>query len=331
MRGDSKWGRHCNYRPNNLHCPARAHDTIARTRPGWATARRAKPGTVPSTHLNVTVQRRGIYCLITAFWIVMNGLLWRAETRGGGQSEVPLDMVAQRMLDTADTSTLQIRQKGQSIGQLRWSPSILHDDASATNQLADEGMVTGRTGYALDLDVNLVAPLSDLRGRGTGRWEFNSDRSWRSLELHFTQKPITYELFAAQTNAAVSVRISRGDDVLFNENLPWNDPAALLRVLDGGLGGFGLLPPGLLAGFGLLAGGNLTNGIAAAASPNLFRWEAHTAELKVSQQRVRTFQIHARLLNQFSADIWVGRSGELLRILLPGEIELRDESLPSAR
>ncbi len=261
----------------------------------------------------------------------MNGLLWRMESRGGGNSEVPFATVAQRLLEAADSSTLFIRQGKQSIGQLRWSPSVLHDEASATNQLADEGMVTRRTGYALDFDLNLVAPGTDLHGRGTGRCEFNVDRTWRSVEMRFLQKPITYEFFAAATNSQLSLRVLQGSDVLFNQTLPLNDPAKLLRSLDGGLGGFGLLTPGLLSGLGLLAAGNPTNGAAGSWSTHLFRWEARTTELRVSQQRVRTFQVTGRVLDRYQADAWIGRGGELLRVLLPGDIELRDESLPAAR
>ena len=74
-----------------------------------------------------------------------------------------------------------------------------------------------------------------------------------------------------------------------------------------------------------------TNGAAGSWSTHLFRWEARTTELRVSQQRVRTFQVTGRVLDRYQADAWIGRGGELLRVLLPGDIELRDESLPAAR
>jgi len=277
------------------------------------------------------VNVRLVFLAITAFWIVMNVLLWRSETRGAKDSDIPLRTVAQRMLEAADSSTLQIHHHRVPIGQLRWTPAVLQDDASATNQLVDDGMVTRRTGYAIDLELNLVAGGGGRQGRGGGRIEFNPDLTWRSMDIRFTEKPMTYEISARAASAVLSLRILQGNDVVFNQNLPLQDPAALLTTLDGSLGGFGLLTPGLLSGLGVLVptgGANAGKGVLPAG---LLRWESRTTELRVSQQRVRAFLVSARFLDKYQGDVWVSRSGELLRVTLPNEIELRDESLPATR
>lgn len=277
------------------------------------------------------MSNRIIFITITAFWVVMNVLLWREESRGGTSSQIPFQTVAQRLLESADTSTLQIRQRGASIGQFRWTPAVLHDAASATNQLVDEGMVLNRTGYAVDFDVNLLSGAAGLRGRGSGHLEFNADRSWRSLEFRFTEKPMTYEFSLGATNAQLNLHVRQGTDVIFNQVFPLNDPALLVSTLDGALGGFGLLTPGLLSGLGIFAGADRTNQTAAALPPNVFQWEARTAELRISQQKVRAYQITLRLLNRYQADVWVGRDGRVLRADLPEGIELRDENLSVIR
>ena len=217
------------------------------------------------------------------------------------------------------------------MGQMRWTPTVLQDDASATNQLADEGMVTRRTGYAIDVDVNLTGVSGGFRGRAVGRCVLNSDRSWRSLELRFTQKNLTYAITTQATDAQVHLRVEQGREILLDQTLPLQDPAALLTRLDGTLGGFGLLSPGLLSGLGVFAGMGGTNATPANLPPDLLRWESHTAEMQVSQQRIRTYQITGRWLNRYQGDLWIGRGGELLRIVLPNDIELRDPNLPAER
>lgn len=280
------------------------------------------------------MRRRGWAIAITVFWIGMNILLWRMESRGGGSAEVPLATVAQRLLEAADASTLEILQDGRRIGQLRWTPSVLQDEASATNALADEGMVRRRTGYAVDVELQLLAPETPFRGRGTGRCEFGADGAWRSVELHFTRKPVTHSVYLATTGARLTIRVLQDADVLLDQTLDRDDPQAAFRLLEESLGGLGWIAPGLLA---LLPPGLRPSPTPAAGRadaplpPTILRWTARSTHLRVSQQDVRTYRVTARFLDRHDFDAWVGRGGQLLRVLLPAGVELREENLPPQR
>ena len=124
------------------------------------------------------------YGLITLFWVGMNFLLWRSETGGARSSSVPIAQIAQRLLEAVNSSTLQIQQDGDPIGQFRWTPTVLHDEVSASHQLADDGMVLNRTGYAIDFEINLASATRGWRGRGHGRCELESDRRWQIGRAH---------------------------------------------------------------------------------------------------------------------------------------------------
>ncbi len=275
---------------------------------------------------------------ITLFWGVMNFLLWRSATRGQGGAPVPWDTVARRVLEAAESSTLLIRCQGESLGQLRWTPTVLQENVSTSNQLADDGMVTDRTGYAIDFEINLVTGPASIRGHGNGRCEFDSDRSWRRVELHFFQRPLAYELSANAADGDVQFRVLEGTKTLFTQKIAGREPASLGASLDAalsslvGFSGLSSWTPGFLT----VLGGINTLGAAKSQTPSaaqrphsdLFRWDSRTDELQVARQRVRTYHVTAHLLNQYRGDFWIGHGGELLRVTLPNEIELIDQSLP---
>ena len=57
---------------------------------------------------------RGAFILVTAFWVAMNVLLWRAEygSRNAGVP-VPLDLVCRKILTAPDASAMSVFQDGQ--------------------------------------------------------------------------------------------------------------------------------------------------------------------------------------------------------------------------
>jgi len=278
------------------------------------------------------MQSNWLLAVITTFWLGMNFLLWRSTVRGGAGAAVPTTTATQRLLEAADSSTLILRQGGDVLGRLQWSPAVLQDNASATNQLADDGMVTRRTGYAVDVDLSLTGGPKERRGHGTGRLELAEDRTWRSVEFRWLQRPVAYEISAHAREATVRLRVLQGTDELWSQTLPLGNPAALLGSLSAVEGGFGLGMPAALGGLlgAALAGSanaSGTNQVRLVQSESWLRWEAHTADLKLRRQRIPTFRLTGRFLDQYQAEVWIGRGGELWRVDLPGGFELRDARL----
>ena len=280
---------------------------------------------------------------ITLFWLTMNFLLWRFETRGQGGAEVPWQTVAQRVLEAAESSNLFLRHHGEPMGQLRWTPTVLEDVGSKRSQLTEDGMVTARTGYAIDFDLTLNPNLklhpgsTVFRGRGHGHCEFNLDRSWRSLEVRFFQRPWAYELSAHATNSVLQFRMLDGTHTLFSQTLPFNDPAALTTQFAGLIGGFDGGASGLISTLGAMGAMIPTLSVGRsnlrtnANLEGIFHFDARSDELRIGRQRVRAYHMTGKLFNQYRGEFWIGRGGEILRGTLPDEIELSDQNLPLLR
>ena len=122
--------------------------------------------------------------LVTAFWLVMNVLLWRAEFGRGPDSlsEVPVETVLDRLLSAPDQSVLVVRHRGESLGLLSWRPSVTETQPASEVEAEPEGMVTA-TGYNLEVDLNLTGGNPSDRWRVAIRAELDTNRVWQELSL----------------------------------------------------------------------------------------------------------------------------------------------------
>src|SRR5258708_27631638 len=102
---------------------------------------------------------RACFVLLSAFWITMNVLLWRAEYGGhpGLGSTVPAQVVLQKILTAPDSSSLTVFHKGKKIGFCHWITSVGEDLAKmSAGETPPEGMVRKIVNYRLELDGNLM-------------------------------------------------------------------------------------------------------------------------------------------------------------------------------
>lgn len=260
---------------------------------------------------------------IALFWVIMNVLLWRAEYGGGRQAGSPVspDVVWEKMLNAPDESTLEIIWNGKKIGYCRWVPNVNDGpgpDQAAGDAQALEGMVSTVSGYAVDLEGNVVVGDPPTRMRFTTRLRFSKEHAWEALSIRVAHRPLFWEVRASAVEETLSLTMEDGDGkwsrtYTFEE---MRHPARLLEGLGGPLAStLSGLAPGVLAG-------NPVRDVAVG-----LRWEARSDTMKIGHAAVRVYRLQAGLLDRYEAAMTVSRGGEIMRVELPGGLLLVNEAL----
>jgi hypothetical protein len=263
---------------------------------------------------------RATLVVLTAFWITMNVLLWRAEYGGTPAlgSTVPPHVVWDKILTAPDSSSLTIFHKGKKIGFCHWITSVGEDLAKmSTGETPPEGMVPKIAGYRLELNGNVM--LSDVdRLRFDSHLNLGKDRNWEDFNVRLGLRPSSWEV--QSTNAEQSVRFSWQDDTQkFNRIIKFSEldnPEALLQEF------FGPLGAGVLGGLDLRPAPN-GSGLRSLA----VNWEARNDSAKLGHSSIRAYRLQARLLDRFAVVLFVSRVGEILRAELPDGIVLTNDQL----
>lgn len=262
---------------------------------------------------------RATLVVLTAFWLVMNVLLWRAEygkTAALG-SAVPAEVVWDKILTAPDSSSLTIFHKGKKIGFCHWTTSVGEDlGKMSSSDVPPEGMVRKIAGYRLELNGNVMVSETD-RLRFDSHLDYGTARNWRDFEVRLGVRPSSWEV--RSTAAEQTVHFSWHDETqTFNRVIPFSEldhPDALLQEFVGPLG------PGLLAGLGLpLASDN-------SRARFMLHWEARNDRAKFGHSSIRVYRLQANLLDRFGVVVFVSRVGEILRVELPDGIVLTNDQL----
>ena len=264
---------------------------------------------------------RALLVVLTAFWLTMNVLLWRAEYGGrpGLGSTVPVRVVWEKILTAPDSSSLTIFHKGKKIGFCHWITSVGEDLAKmSASETPPEGMVRRIVNYHLELDGDLTLADVGDRLRFDSHLNLGSDRQWQELDLRLNLRPSSWEVRSLA--AEQTVRVSWQDEAQkFNRVLSFTElenPGALLQEFGGPFAA------GLLAGVGLTA----TPDGAALQTLGL-QWEARHESIKLGHSPIKTYRLQARLLDRFAVVVFVSRVGEILRVELPDGIVLANDQL----
>ena len=190
------------------------------------------------------------------FWVLMNGLLWQAEWGGRftSGSELSPALVWQKILDSPDSSVLNIRHQGRSIGSFEWHPSVL--ESSRTNTPAGassptiEGMVSAPAGHHLRASARFFGSDTPL-----DRWmllanvEFSPSNLWERVSIRVDQRPRSWEIEAESGSEEIRMTFEEGRR-RFEQTFRTRDTAALQLMLAPYMGSLpsGLIPENALAG-----------------------------------------------------------------------------------
>jgi hypothetical protein len=264
---------------------------------------------------------RILLVVLSAFWLTMNVLLWRAEygTRAGLGSSVPVRVVWDKILTAPDSSSMTIFQRGKKIGFCHWITSVGEDLARlSSSDVPPEGMVRKIVNYRLELDGNVI--LGDLadRLRFDSHLSLSSEEKWDELDVRLSLRPSSWEVRSSE--AEKTVRVTWQDETgKFNRLFKFSElenPQALLEEFGGPMA------VGVLAGLGLPS---LQDPKTVSALG--LHWEARHESIKLGHSSVRVYRLQARLLDRFAIVVFISTAGEILRVELPDGIVLTNDQL----
>ncbi len=266
---------------------------------------------------------RAFFLSVTAFFVIMNVLLWRAEIAGRNKigSPVPVETVWRKMITAPDLSSLEIRHRGKKIGFCRWIPSIGERNQTEALQRGEvpEGMVKETIGYDIDLNGN-VALDEQNRLRFSFDLRLSTNSAWQDVALRLNLRPSQWEIHSAASDQKIRFvsddGIQRHDRVFTFKDL--KKPEKILREIGGPM------LPGLLGLLGLPLD---VNQLTSEASH--FKWEARNDWLTMGNARIRVYRLRFSLLDRYEMSVLVSRVGEILRVELPDDILLINEALIS--
>jgi hypothetical protein len=252
---------------------------------------------------------RVLFLSLTAFWLIMNVWLWRAEYgASAGGEPVPVDLVWRKIMTAPDASSLSIFQHGQRSGFCEISTSVEQEMARLDdNKLPSEGVGT-RAGYQIHLNGNTSLGDFTNRLRFDGWLSFAPDRAWRELNLKVSSHEMSVNLQTVATNQTVILEITDGNATVRRvfTFADLQNPDALLRSFTGNPGG------GLFAALDLPT---LPRNSAALAGQ--IHWTARRDHLQIGREPVSVYRLETHLLGN-SVVIYTSTLGEILRIEIPG-------------
>jgi hypothetical protein len=267
------------------------------------------------------MMRRLYFPLVTLFWLVMNVLLWRAEMRVGGDggSPVPAAMVWDRVLTAPDESAMVIFYQGERVGNCRWLATVGEEllPQDVDNEFAPEGRVGRITGYRIDFDGNLrLSGESQRRLRFRWELELAPDKEWSRMRLQLVNRPARWELEADAATEQLTLSAGETPDS-WQRTLGFDElrtPGTLLKTLG--------LPGNLGRWTTLLAGLPLPDQTRMDFTVD---WQSSQDWLRIAHARTRVFRLQARLFEGYEIKVLLSRVGEILKVELPGDIELLNE------
>lgn len=249
------------------------------------------------------------FIAITAFWIVMNVLLWRAEYGPrGDEIPVPLGLVWKKILTAPDPSSLSVYQHGERSGFCEFSTSVEQEMAKLdVDKLPPSGIIA-RAGYQIHLGGNMSLGDFTNRLKFDGRIEFDNSRAWREFNLKISLHQVTVEIHSAASNQTARVVVT--SDGMVDEHefalADLQNPQALIREFAGGYG----------AGF--LAGLDLPDLNSPAAAQPL-KWQAHRDRILIGHDPVPVYRLETEVLGR-PIVIIVSTIGEIMRVELPDDV-----------
>ncbi|MEI6076897.1 MAG: hypothetical protein WCS94_15055 [Verrucomicrobiota bacterium] len=249
------------------------------------------------------------FLAIAAFWLTMNGLLWRSEFGvRGGDTPVPAELVWQKILTAPDASSLSVFQNGERMGYCEFSTAVGQQMATLDDASPPPDSFGVSAGYQVHLAGNISFGDFTNRLKFDGRIYFNSHRQWRECNLKISARLASVEIHSQATNQSVRIKISNEGEMVERE-LTFDElqnPEAMLRTIAGNSGIPGL---GLLDLPQLLPAGSFTG----------LRWEARRTRVKIGTEAVPVYQLETGALG-YTVTVDVSTLGEILRVQLPGGI-----------
>jgi hypothetical protein len=249
---------------------------------------------------------------ITAFWLTMNGLLWRAEFGAhSGETPVPIELVWHKILTAPDALSLSVYQNRDRMGYCEFSTSVGQEMATMdADKPPPEGLVQ-RAGYQVHLAGNVALGDFTNRLKFDGHLKFSAARAWREVNFKISSRTTMVEIRSLATNELVHLKIISGGGVL-EKDLHFADlqnPNALVRALFGNVAD-------------TLSGALDLPELATTSTAQKLEWRASRTRVKIGTEMMPVYRIETSVLGR-NVLVDISTLGEILRVELPGNISAR--------
>jgi hypothetical protein len=264
---------------------------------------------------------RIFFAAIVGFWLLMNGLLWRSQSKTGSRlgSSIPVQVVWDKILTAPDDSSLDIYDHDKKIGYCHWVATVGSAAQALSQRLADdyepEGVTPQPTGYGLNLDGN-TAIFGTNRVRFDVHLRLSTNQTWQDFRLTAKMRPTAVDIHAVAAAQKMMIKVN-GLDSSWQKTLKFSDfqhPETLLADM----GGDGLL------GFAAAANLSLQQESLARAASGL-KWDAHEDWMQFGHNKVPVYRLETEFFGQH-IDIFTSRVGEILWVEAPNNLTLRNET-----
>ena len=259
--------------------------------------------------------RRLFFCLVSLFWLGMNGLLLQSEfgSRHSDGTSIPPELIWKKLIQATDSSMLVLTWKGSPhrIGSFKWVPTTLEmAEPRQANDSGLEGMAAGISGYSLDLDGNALFRSDEWTNhvRLSVHLKIDTNNAPTDLYVQIALKPEVWILEASMAEGWVKIR-SEGQGEHWEKKWSTKDfstPQHWLSEL-----GTGFVPEMLMT-LPLLRGGE---------ERLKLNWEARRDHrLGYGAQQVRCLQLRVTAFGNYEARLYLNpQSGEIIRLDLPNQ------------
>jgi len=274
------------------------------------------------------MMRRASFACLALFWVIMNGLLWRAEfgSKQTAGSAVPASLVWERILTAPDESSLSVSLQGQRLGYIRLRPTSGEKPGAVASENEPEGIVRNLSEYTLDIESSIAAQAMGKSVRVNAELAFEQSLDWKRFQARVQVRPMVIEIKGDAAEGAVWLQAQEGETEWVRrftmEDL--RQPQKLLEQLGGEMAS-PLLPLAVGAWQGAMQSVTKTN---TPASLSLgLDWKARSEWLRIGTSRVRIFRLESKLFGGRDIVVLVSRVGEILRAEIPGGLLLVNETL----
>lgn len=262
---------------------------------------------------------RIVFILISAFWVAMNLLLWRAEygpAKGG--TAVSAETIWEKVLTAPDDSSLNVMYQGKRIGFCRWRTGVGDAWAKVSDENIPSGLHDKTRGYNLRAEGSVILEESANRIRFEADLQLGGKHELRQMKTRVAIRPTAWDIVCVATNQTIELSVI-GENGVMRRTFNMADlqsPMALVSQLIQPFGGDWL--PGISSG---ATGPNNTS--------TKIEWDATTDWTQIGHTSVQIYKMHTRLLQRFDVNMLVSRAGEILRIELPNDVTLVNDQLHS--
>lgn len=264
---------------------------------------------------------RILFAAIVCFWVLMNMLLWRSQSSAHSQmgSEVPANIVWDKILTAPDNSSLDIYDHDRKIGYCNWVATAGAAAQVLNQAMADdyeaEGAIPQPTGYGLNLEGN-TAIFTTNRVRFEAHLRLSTNQTWQDFSLSAKMRPTSVDVHAIAAAQKIMIKVG-GYDGVWQKTLKFSDfahPESLLAEL-GGMDAMG---------FVAAAGEPLEKQALSQAAAGV-HWDAHEDWMQFGHNKVRVYRLETEFFGQHFY-IFTSRVGEILWVEAPNKLTFRNEA-----